>query len=162
MKTKPNDLPHHSILSCSLRERRHLMSFTSICWTRFSVWTSHLMITVLILAEYTNLQNSGTISYRARFSSMDKSVCSRCDGSSDRSFMMDPLSYFSFQGARCSSMDKSVCSWCDGSSDRSFMMDPLSYFSFQGARCSSMVRGVVGSILHDGPIELYLVPRSQM
>ena len=26
-----------------------------------------------------------------------KSVHSRCDGSSDRSFMVDPLSYFSFQ-----------------------------------------------------------------
>ena len=27
----------------------------------------------------------------------DKSVRSWCDGSSDRSFMVDPLSYFSFQ-----------------------------------------------------------------
>ena len=26
-----------------------------------------------------------------------KSICSWCDGSSDRSFMVDPLSYFSFQ-----------------------------------------------------------------
>ena len=28
----------------------------------------------------------------------------------------------------------------------------------QGARCSSVVRWVVGSILHGGPIELFLVP----
>ena len=33
-----------------------------------------------------------------------KSIHSWCDGSSDRSFMVDPLSYFSFQGARCSSV----------------------------------------------------------
>ena len=70
-------------------------------------------------------------------------------------------------------------------SDRSFMVDPLSYFSFHpiGARCSSVVRAIthgaigrridpswsgpiefVGSILHGGPIELFLVPsnRSEM
>ena len=33
----------------------------------------------------------------ARCSSVVKSVCSWCDGSSDQSFMVDPLSYFSFQ-----------------------------------------------------------------
>ena len=33
-----------------------------------------------------------------------ESVRSRCDGSSDRSFMVDPLSYFSFQGVRYSSV----------------------------------------------------------
>ena len=68
-----------------------------------------------------------------------KSVRSWCDGSWDQSFMVNPLSYFSFQGARCSSV-VSVRSWCDGLWDQSFMVNPLSYFSFQGARCSSVVR----------------------
>ena len=36
--------------------------------------------------------------------SSDKSVCWWCYGSSDRSFTVDPLSCFSFQGVRCSSV----------------------------------------------------------
>ena len=35
--------------------------------------------------------------YGARCSSMVRAFCSWCDGSSDRSFVVDPLSYFSFQ-----------------------------------------------------------------
>ena len=41
----------------------------------------------------------------ARCSSVGKSVRSWCDGSSDRSFMVDPLSYFSFQPV--------LCDWCN-------------------------------------------------
>ena len=48
-------------------------------------------------------------------------------------------------------------------------VDPLSYFSFQGARCSSVVRafahGALGRWIDPswgGPIELFLVPRSEM
>ena len=40
------------------------------------------------------------------------------DGSSDRSFMMDPLSYCRSEMQLCG---KSGRSWRDGSSDRSFM-----------------------------------------
>ena len=71
-----------------------------------------------------------------------------CDGSSDRSFMVDSLSYFSFQPMLHNWCNKGcgICilkyhaanqwwqqgsSWCDGSSDRSFMVDSYSYFSFQ-------------------------------
>ena len=57
------------------------------------------------------------------FSFWERDVAPWCDGSSDRSFMVDPLSYFSF-------WERDVAPWCDGSSDRSFMVDPLSYFSF--------------------------------
>ena len=48
-------------------------------------------------------------------------------------------------------------------------VDPLSYFSFQGARCSSAVRasahGATGRQIDPswgGPIDLFLVPRSEM
>ena len=48
-------------------------------------------------------------------------------------------------------------------------VDPLSYFSFQGARCSSVVRvfahGAMGRRIDPswgGPIELFLIPRSEM
>ena len=58
------------------------------------------------------------------------SVRSWCDGSSDRSFMVDPLSYFSFQGVRYSSV---VRAFAHDAMGRRF--DPswwtLSYFSFQ-------------------------------
>ena len=50
--------------------------------------------------------------------SNERDVAPWCDGSSDRSFVVD------LRG-------KSVRSWCDGSSVRSFMVDPLRYFSFQ-------------------------------
>ena len=51
------------------------------------------------------------------------SVRSWCDGSSDRSLMVDPLGYLV-------SLDMaivSVRSWGDGSSDRSLIVDSLSY-----------------------------------
>ena len=48
-------------------------------------------------------------------------------------------------------------------------VNPLSYFSFQGARCSSVVRafahGAMGRRIDRSwgePIELFLVPRSEM
>ena len=39
----------------------------------------------------------GTVPFRSEMYLLGKSVRSWCDGSSDRSFMVDPLSYFLFQ-----------------------------------------------------------------
>ena len=47
-----------------------------------------------------------------------------CDGSSDRSFLVDPLS---------SAIEFSLI--CDGSSDRSFLVDPLSYVIERSFMC---------------------------
>ena len=64
-----------------------------------------------------------------------KSVRSWCDGSLDRSFIVDPLSYFSFhwviKGAgRSSEVERSLMvRWVVGSILHG--VDPLSYFSFQ-------------------------------
>ena len=66
---------------------------------------------------------------RSRRSVARRSVRSWCDGSSDRSFMVIPLSYCRrrCRRSRRSVARRSVRSWCDGSSDRSFMVIPLSY-----------------------------------
>ena len=76
----------------------------------------------------------------ARYRSVGRAIALWCDESSDRSFMVVSLSYFSFQGVRCSSVIRAIALWCDESSDRSFMVVSLSYFSFQGVRCSSVIR----------------------
>ena len=64
---------------------------------------------------------------------------------------------------RASAPWKSIRSWCNGSLDRSFMVDPLS--NSHSSQCSMekhslMVQWIVGSILHGGPIELFLIPAS--
>ena len=89
-----------------------------------------------------------------------KSVRSWCDELLDRSFMGDPLSYFSFQGARCSSVVRAFAHGAMGC-----RIDP----SWGRARCSSVVRvfahGAMGHRIDPswgGPIELFLVPRSKM
>ena len=111
----------------------------------------------------------------------NRSWCSR---SSVRSFMVDPLSYFSFQPVVraiahaawivgsilhggpielfiVSTSGDSNRSWCSGSLDRSFMVEPLSYFLFQPVvRAIAHGAWIVGSILHGGPIELFLVSTS--
>ena len=79
-------------------------------------------------------------------------IRSWCDGSSDRSFMVDPLNYFSFQPA--------LHDWCNKGCwyVLSCLWDNLE------ARCSSlvehllMVGWVIGSILHAGPIKLHKEP----
>ena len=81
-------------------------------------------------------------------------------GSSDRSFMVDPLSYFPFHP-----VPHDWGNWYHvcGSSDRSFMVDPLSYFPFHPVPHdwgNWYHVWVVGSILHGGPIELFPVPPS--
>ena len=70
---------------------------------------------------------------------------------------------------------KSIHSWCDGLSDRSFMVDSSSYSTTGVTSCvmcgllygsemylsgKSIHSWVVGSILHGGPIELFLIPAS--
>ena len=73
---------------------------------------------------------------------------------------VDPLSYFSFQGARCSS---AVRAFAHG--EMGHRIDP----SWGGARCSPVVRafthGEMGRRIDPswgGPSELFLVPRSEM
>ena len=52
-----------------------------------------------------------------------KSVRSWCDGSSDRSFMVEPSSYF--HSSQCSTTGVTKAVVC------AFMVDPSNYFSFQ-------------------------------
>ena len=77
-----------------------------------------------------------------------KITCSWCDGSSDRSFMVDPFSYFSFQSVL---HDGCICVWVY------FVFQPVLH-DWCNKGCLLMVRWVVGSILHGGPIQLFLVP----
>ena len=60
----------------------------------------------------------GIISIGSEMLLRGKSVRSWLDWSSDRSFTVDPLSYFSFQPeSEMQLRRKSVHSWCDGSLD---------------------------------------------
>ena len=101
-----------------------------------------------------------------------------CDGSSDRSLMVDPLSYFSFQpvlhdwcNKRCGMCYPRKCSLCGGSG---FPLS-LSKWSFTICFCShSLLRKCLnevrafahGAMGHQidpswgGPIALFLVPAS--
>ena len=56
-------------------------------------------------------------------------VSSWCDGSLDRSFMVETLSYCFYQPVLHDWCNKGP--WCDGSLDRSFMVETLSYWLYQ-------------------------------
>ena len=115
-----------------------------------------------------------------------KSVRSWCDGSSDRSFIVDPLNYVDQPAgfpAECFKVPrlsvnlkerdvvrgKSVRSWCDGSSDRSFIVDPLNYvhrernildlpagFSAECFKVSRLSRKEENVLFNDAPNTFYL------
>ena len=94
-----------------------------------------------------------------------------CDGALDPSFMVDPLSYSSFQGARCSSVLRAFPHGVMGRLIDPSWGGPIELFLVpaRGARCSSVVRafthGAMGCRINPswgGPIELFLFPRSEM
>ena len=128
------------MLSASLNKTFPFLSFSNRgCIFRLSL--SDLQVTQV--ADWNSDNETRQICVKKGFPEVTV-YTPECDGSSDRSFIADPLSYFTFQPIYhnwCSKdcgmsypvclHSKSVCSWCNGLLDRSFMVGPLSYFSFQ-------------------------------
>ena len=89
-----------------------------------------------------------------------KSIHSWCNGFLDRSFMVDPLSYFSFEPVLHGKAftHGAMDSWIDPSWWTHWAIFHSSQCSME--KHSLMVQWIIGSILHGGPTELFFIPAS--